>query len=78
MSRMCAAAVAGDAEAAAEIDAALPGLHSALFVEPNPIPVKWALARLGRSGPALRLPLVGMSEALKGPLEAAMREAGLL
>ena len=45
MARMCAAALAGDAETAAAIDADLAGLHRALFVEPNPIPVKWALRR---------------------------------
>jgi 4-hydroxy-tetrahydrodipicolinate synthase len=53
-------------------------LHRQLFAESNPVPVKWALARMGRCGPALRLPLVAMSETLQAPLEAAMREAGVL
>jgi 4-hydroxy-tetrahydrodipicolinate synthase len=49
-----------------------------LFAEANPIPVKWALARLGKIGPALRLPLVALSAAHHAPLEAALREAGAL
>ena len=53
-------------------------LHKQLFAEANPIPVKWALARMGRCGPAMRLPLVALSEALQAPLEAAMHEAGVL
>ena len=66
------------AKRASEIHLKLLALHKLLFVESNPIPVKWAMARLGRCGPALRLPLVGLSESLHAPLEAAMREAGLL
>ncbi len=78
MAELCRAAIAGNARQASEIHLKLLALHKQLFVEPNPIPVKWALARLGRCGPALRLPLVGLSEALHAPLEQAMREAGLL
>ena len=51
-------------------------LHRLLFVEPNPIPVKWALARMGRCGGTLRLPLTPMSDALHGALEQALRDAG--
>ena len=78
MAELCKAAIAGDARRAREIHLRLLGLHKQLFVEANPIPVKWALARLGRCGPALRLPLVGLSEAQHAPLESALREAGLL
>src|SRR6478736_2363020 len=63
MARMCAAALAGDAETAAAIDADLAGLHRALFVEPNPIPVKWALQELGLIDEGIRLPLVPLDPA---------------
>ena len=78
MAELCRAAIAGNARQASEIHLKLLALHKQLFVEANPIPVKWALARMGRCGPALRLPLVGLSEALHAPLEQAMHEAGLL
>ncbi len=78
MAELCRAAMVGDAKRAREIHLRLLALHRQLFAEPNPIPVKWALARLGRCGPALRLPLVGLSESQQAPLESALREAGLL
>ena len=78
MADLCRVAMAGDARRATEIHLRLLALHRQLFAESNPIPVKWALARLGRCGPHLRLPLVGLSETLKAPLEAALVEAGLL
>jgi 4-hydroxy-tetrahydrodipicolinate synthase len=78
MHELCMAAVAGDAKRAAEIHLKLLALHKQLFVEANPIPVKWALARMGLAGPALRLPLVPLSDAHHAPLEAALREAGAL
>ncbi len=78
MARMCAAALAGDAEAAAAIDADLAGLHRALFVEPNPIPVKWALAELGLIDEGIRLPLVPLDPAFHDDVRAALRAAGLL
>ncbi len=78
MAEMCKAAMAGDAKRAREIHLRLLALHRQLFAEPNPIPVKWALARLGRCGPTLRLPLVGLSDSQQAPLESALREAGLL
>jgi len=78
MAELCKAAIAGNARQASEIHLKLLALHKLLFVEPNPIPVKWAMARLGHCGPALRLPLVGMSASLQAPLEAALREAGLV
>lgn len=78
MRELCDAAIAGDALRARDIHFKLLTLHKLLFSEANPIPVKWALSRMGRCGPALRLPLVGLSEALHAPLEQALREAGLL
>ena len=52
--------------------------HKHLFVEPNPIPVKWAMARMGLCGGALRLPMTPLSEALQPVVEAALRSAGVL
>jgi 4-hydroxy-tetrahydrodipicolinate synthase len=78
MARMCAAALAGDAETAAAIDADLAALHRALFVEPNPIPVKWALAELGLIDEGIRLPLVPLDPAFHDDVRAAIKAAGLL
>lgn len=78
MAELCRAAIAGDARTATEIHLRLLPLHKQLFVEPNPIPVKWALARLGRCGGALRLPLVALSDGAQPALERALRDAGLL
>ena len=78
MAELCRAAVAGDARTAREIHFRLAALNKLLFAEPNPVPVKWAMQRLGLCGGALRLPMVPMSEGLVPALEGAMREAGLL
>jgi len=78
MARMCAAALAGDAETAAAIDSDLAALHRALFVEPNPIPVKWALAELGLIDEGIRLPLVPLDPAFHAEVRAAIKAAGLL
>jgi len=77
MADLCRAALAGDARTAREIHLRLLPLHRQLFVEPNPIPVKWAMQWLGRCGGQLRLPLVPMSAALEPQLEAALLDAGL-
>ncbi len=77
MHAMCAAALAGDRETAERIDATLAGLHECLFLEPNPIPVKWAMHKMGFGSAGLRLPLVAMSEALQPRVLAAMRQAGI-
>ncbi|HYE41105.1 MAG TPA: 4-hydroxy-tetrahydrodipicolinate synthase [Ramlibacter sp.] len=77
MSELCKAAIAGDAKRAAELHLQLLKLHKLLFVESNPIPVKWALARMGKIGPALRLPLVPLSTPHHAALEQALREANL-
>ncbi len=78
MHRMCKAALAGDRQTADEIDRTLAGLHRDLFLEANPIPVKWALAEMGRIGVGIRLPLTWFSEDFWGPLRNSMRTAGLL
>jgi 4-hydroxy-tetrahydrodipicolinate synthase len=78
MHELCMAAVEGDAKRAAALQLKLLPLHKQLFVEPNPIPVKWALQRLGRCGGALRLPLTPLSAAHQPALEQALRAAGVL
>ncbi len=78
MHEMCAAALAGDVAAAREINFRLLGLHRNLFVEANPIPVKWAVARLGKMKNSLRLPLTPLSQGAQPVVEAAMRQAGIL
>ena len=77
MHAMCKAALAGDREAAARIDATVADLHRVLFLEANPIPVKWAVHKLGFGSESLRLPLVPLSEALRPTILAAMQKAGL-
>ncbi|MCB1788431.1 MAG: 4-hydroxy-tetrahydrodipicolinate synthase [Gammaproteobacteria bacterium] len=78
MHAMCAAALAGDGARAAEIDAALAALHQTLFLEANPIPVKWALAEMGMIERGIRLPLTWFAESYHDQLRAAMRDAGIL
>ena len=78
MTEMCRAALAGDRERAEAIDARLQPLHKALFLESNPIPVKWALAEMGRIDTGIRLPLTWLSEAFHEPLREALRQAGVL
>ncbi|MBI5334283.1 MAG: 4-hydroxy-tetrahydrodipicolinate synthase [Burkholderiales bacterium] len=78
MADLCRAAIARDAKAATEIHMRLLPLHKLLFIEPNPIPVKWALARMGRAGGTLRLPLTPLAAANEGVLEQALRECGLI
>jgi 4-hydroxy-tetrahydrodipicolinate synthase len=78
MSEMVAAALAGDAGRAAQLDAALAGLHRELFVEANPIPVKWLLGQMGLIGPGLRLPLTPLAEQFHAQVQAAARAARLL
>ncbi len=78
MHAMCAAALAGDAAGAAEIDARLVGLHKDLFLESNPIPVKWAVAEMGLIGRGIRLPLTWFSVPLHDRLREAMRRADVV
>ena len=78
MHEMCAAALAGDARRAREINARLLGLHRDLFCEANPIPVKWAVAQLGRIEEGIRLPLTKLSASCHERVLAAMRQAGVV
>jgi len=78
MHELCVAAIAGDARKAMQIQLALMPLHRHLFVEPNPIPVKWALQRMGRMGGALRMPLTELAEGNRPVVEAALRACGLI
>jgi 4-hydroxy-tetrahydrodipicolinate synthase len=77
MHRMCAAALAGDVKAARELNSRLLPLHQKLFVEANPIPVKWALAQMGLIGAGIRLPLTPMSAQFNEIVAEAMRHAGI-
>jgi len=78
MHEMCAAALAGDFAKARGINYQLLGLHRNLFVEANPIPVKWAVARMGRMKNTLRLPLTPLSAGAQPAVEAALRQAGIV
>jgi 4-hydroxy-tetrahydrodipicolinate synthase len=77
MADMCAAALRGDVATARALNQKLMGLHTKLFVEGNPIPVKWALAQMGMIHPELRLPLTPLAPQHHDTVRAAMREAGL-
>lgn len=78
MAEMCRAALAGNTEQAAEIDSELADLHRELFIEANPIPVKWALARMGIISSGIRLPLTPLSAEAQPSVEAALRRAHLI
>jgi len=78
MSELCAAAIAGDAEKARAINALLMPLHQKLFLEANPIPVKWALHEMGLMPEGIRLPLTWLSQQYQEPLREAMRQSGVL
>lgn len=78
MSRVCLAALAGNADDARALNAPLEDLHRDLFVESNPIPVKWALHAMGRMDTGIRLPLTPLSEGCRSVVEAALRKAGVL
>lgn len=77
MSELMAAALAGKGAEAGAVDARLAVLHERLFLEANPIPVKWVLQQMGLIGPGLRLPLTPLSERFHERLREAMRAAGL-
>ncbi len=78
MADMCAAALAGDRARAEAINAPLVDLHKNLFLEANPIPVKWALYRMGLIGEGIRLPLTPLSEKFHQPVADALKKAGLI
>jgi 4-hydroxy-tetrahydrodipicolinate synthase len=77
MHEMCVAALAGDAVRAREINHRLFGLHRNLFVEANPIPVKWAVARMGLMEDGIRLPLTPLSPDCHERVREGMRQAGI-
>jgi len=74
---LCTAALAGDRDATARLDAQLAALNRALFLEANPIPVKYALASSGRIGGGIRLPLTELAEGLRSEVDAALAELNL-
>jgi 4-hydroxy-tetrahydrodipicolinate synthase len=78
MHQLCVAAMSGDHRKAMDFQFKLMPLHKHLFVEANPIPLKWAMARLGLCGPHLRLPLTPLSAQHQPVVEAALRASGLL
>jgi 4-hydroxy-tetrahydrodipicolinate synthase len=78
MHQMCAAARAGDRAGAEAIDARLRPLHKNLFIEPNPIPAKWALQTMNRIGGGIRLPLVPLDPAYYTTVREALHAAGAL
>ena len=78
MAEMCAAALAGNLEQARALNARLLPLHRRLFVEANPIPVKWALAQMGWIKGELRLPLTPLATQYHETVRAALREAGCI
>jgi 4-hydroxy-tetrahydrodipicolinate synthase len=77
MHQMCAAALVGDVKKAREINLRLLPLHQRLFLEANPIPVKWALAQMGHIDDGIRLPMVPLSENFHEALREALHEAGI-
>jgi 4-hydroxy-tetrahydrodipicolinate synthase len=78
MHDMSVEAIAGNAEKASQLDTKLAGLHKWLFVEANPIPVKWAVQRLGLIDDGIRLPLTWLSEKFRNDVEAAMKLAEVI
>ncbi|WP_444956729.1 4-hydroxy-tetrahydrodipicolinate synthase [Microbulbifer sp. ZKSA002] len=78
VAQMCEAALAGDAVTARTIDQRIQILHKVLFLESNPIPVKWALLEMGRVDGGIRLPLTSLSPEHHGTVREALRSAGVL
>jgi 4-hydroxy-tetrahydrodipicolinate synthase len=78
MHEMCVAAMAGNVKIACEINAKLFALHQKLFIEPNPIPVKWVLQQMGLIKTGIRLPMLNLSAQYHDVLRAAMRQAKII
>ncbi|MEJ2416876.1 MAG: 4-hydroxy-tetrahydrodipicolinate synthase [Exilibacterium sp.] len=78
LARICDLAVAGEAKLARTLDKELLPVHQAMFLESNPIPVKWAVAEMGLIAPGIRLPMTPLSEQFHSQVRSALREAGLL
>jgi dihydrodipicolinate synthase/N-acetylneuraminate lyase len=77
MSEMCAAAISGDEATAAALDAKLGPVHDAMFVEANPIPVKWAVSELGLMSDALRLPMTPLAPEHRDTVRNALHRIGV-
>lgn len=78
MHELCVAAMSGKVAEAVTINNKLLPLHNKLFVEPNPVPVKWAMAQIGLIPPGIRLPLAPLGDACHDAVRAALRESGVL
>ncbi len=78
MAQVCALALKGDAAAARQLNDTVAPLHQQMFVESNPIPVKWALMRMGKIAGGIRLPLTTLAQQYHADLERAMTETGIL
>ena len=75
---MCLPILAGDVKRAMDIQLRLLPLHKHLFIEPNPIPVKWAMQRMGLCGGTLRLPMTPLTATSIPVVEGALRACGLV
>lgn len=75
---LCSVALTGNRPETERLNGRLTALHKALFLESNPIPVKWAVAQLGLIPPGIRLPLTPLSEQFHDPVRQAMKQAGVL
>ena len=78
MAAMCGAALTSQAEEALRIDQEIDQLHKTLFVEANPIPVKWAVSEMGLCGPTMRLPMTPLSSQYHDQVRQALKDAGAL
>jgi 4-hydroxy-tetrahydrodipicolinate synthase len=78
MHELCMAALAGDVKKAMAIQFKLMPVHKNLFIEANPIPVKWAMQRMGLCHGTMRLPLTPLSAVYESVVEAALRDSGLI
>ncbi|PUE41226.1 4-hydroxy-tetrahydrodipicolinate synthase [Limnohabitans sp. Bal53] len=78
MHELCMAALRGDVQEAMRIQFKMLPVHKNLFVEANPIPVKWAMQRMGLCGPTLRLPMTELSPSQQPVVEAALKASGLI
>ena len=78
MHALCTAAIAGDTRKAMEIQLSLMPVHKQLFVQANPIPLKWAMERMGLCGATMRLPMTRLESEFEPVVESALRSAGLI
>ena len=78
MGQLCAAAIAGDTRKAMDIQFRLMPVHKQLFVQANPIPLKWAMQRMGLCQGTMRLPMTALEREFEPGVEGALRSAGLI